>query len=123
SLIESLNSVECKSGYSASNRIQTNDCARLMIETLDVLLHVSLLLDDDIRNTSCQKIIQEAFLTWSDPANKRRIERTKLLIDVPDDYEPQKQISPNRKRRIQTTTNLFYPKNLQVHRKKQNRQP
>jgi len=48
-LIAPLNSAECERGYSAANRIQTIARSRITTETLDCLLTVRLLLNDDIR--------------------------------------------------------------------------
>jgi hypothetical protein len=48
-LFSPTNSAECERGFSASNRIQTNVHARLMVDTLNTLLTVRLLLPDDIR--------------------------------------------------------------------------
>jgi hypothetical protein len=48
-LISPLNSAECERGYSAANRIQTIARSRITIETLNCLLTVRLLLNDDIR--------------------------------------------------------------------------
>lgn len=48
-LISPMNSAECERGYSAANRIQTTSRSRITIETLDCLLTVRLLLNEDIR--------------------------------------------------------------------------
>ncbi len=49
----------------------------------------------------CREIIQKAYDTWNAPDERRRINRTKLLIDVPDDYVPSKQVRPNARKRQQ----------------------
>ncbi|CAF3076933.1 unnamed protein product, partial [Rotaria sp. Silwood2] len=85
-LLSASNSAECERGFSAANRVQTNGRSRLMVETLDVLLNVRLLLTDEIRR--CQFVAEKAFEPWNDYESKRRYTRTKLLIDVADDYEP-----------------------------------
>lgn len=52
-LISPLNSVECERGFCAANRIQTTSRATITSETLDCLLTVRLLLNDDIRRWEC----------------------------------------------------------------------
>jgi len=108
-LISPTNSAECERGFSASNRIQTNGCSRLMIDTLNTLLTVRLLLPDDIRryeqnnvknvfsyqliifSKRCNQIIEKSFCLWNNPDENRRWKRTKLIIDIPDDYKPRRQ--------------------------------
>ncbi|CAF5019703.1 unnamed protein product [Rotaria sp. Silwood1] len=51
----------------------------------------------------CQEIIQKAYNTWSENDENRRITRTKLIIDVPDDYVPFKQARHNVQKRLLTT--------------------
>ncbi|CAF1015489.1 unnamed protein product [Rotaria sordida] len=90
-LVSPTNSAACERGFSASNRIQTNSRARLLIETLNVLLTVRLLLHNDIRSKRCQQIVEKSFDLWNNPDENRRWKRTKLIIDIPDDYEPTRQ--------------------------------
>lgn len=40
----------------------------------------------------CEKIVEKAFQSWNDPESNRRLNRVKLLIDVPDDYQPSRQM-------------------------------
>ncbi|CAF4219455.1 unnamed protein product, partial [Rotaria magnacalcarata] len=87
-LLSASNTAECERGFSAANLVQTNGRSRLMVNTLGVLLNVRLLLTDDIRSTRCQFVAEKAFESWNDYESKRRYNRTKLLIDVADDYEP-----------------------------------
>ncbi|CAF2551925.1 unnamed protein product [Rotaria sp. Silwood2] len=111
-LISPLNSAECERGYSIVNRIQTNGRSRIMIDTLDVIMNIRLLFPDDLRSDRCREIIQKAYNTWSGQDERRRINRAQLIIDVPDDYIPSKQIRPNtRKRQLTTIDNcLVKPK-------------
>ena len=53
-----MNSAECERGYSAANRIQTTYRSGITIETVDCLLAVRLLLNENIR---CHEVVQEAF--------------------------------------------------------------
>ncbi|CAF1919155.1 unnamed protein product [Rotaria magnacalcarata] len=100
-LLSASNSAECERGFSAANHVQTNGRSRLMIETLDVLLNVRLLLPDDVRSERCQFVASKAFDSWNDYEYKRRYNRTKLLIDIEDDYEPATQKRrPVQKRKI-----------------------
>ncbi|CAF1642712.1 unnamed protein product, partial [Didymodactylos carnosus] len=99
---------ECERGYSASNRIQTDGRSRIMIDTLDCLLSVRLLLPDDIRSVNCHRVIENAFNLWNDPEANRRWRRTKLIIDVPQDYEPTRQIRPTVKSRKRTRISMIY---------------
>ncbi|CAF1426981.1 unnamed protein product [Rotaria magnacalcarata] len=106
-LISPLNSAECERGYSAANRIQTIARSRITNETLNCLLTVRLLLGDNIRSAPCHQIVEEAFKSWNDPESSRRLNRVKLIIDVPDDYEPYRQSRSNimkRKRLDYSTT-------------------
>ncbi|CAF2095919.1 unnamed protein product [Rotaria magnacalcarata] len=98
---------ECERGYSAANRIQTIARSRITNETLNCLLTVRLLLGDNIRSAPCHQIVEEAFKSWNDPESSRRLNRVKLIIDVPDDYEPYRQSRSNimkRKRLDYSTT-------------------
>ncbi|CAF1648070.1 unnamed protein product [Adineta ricciae] len=106
-LISPTNSAECERGFSAANRIQTNGRSRLMIDTLNTLLAVRLLLPDDIRSKRCHQVVAKSFDLWNDPDENRRWKRTRLLVDVPDDYEPERQTreSNTKKRRAETTKN------------------
>ncbi|CAF5183755.1 unnamed protein product [Rotaria magnacalcarata] len=98
---------KCERGYSAANRIQTIARSRITNETLNCLLTVRLLLGDNIRSAPCHQIVEEAFKSWNDPESSRRLNRVKLIIDVPDDYEPYRQSRSNimkRKRLDYSTT-------------------
>jgi hypothetical protein len=44
-------------------------------------------------------VVEKAFHSWNDPDANRRLNRVQLLIDVPDDYEPQRQIRTNATKR------------------------
>ncbi|CAF5012422.1 unnamed protein product, partial [Rotaria sp. Silwood1] len=56
----------------------------------------------------CHRIIEEAFKSWNDPESNRRLKRVQLLIDVPDDYEPGRQIRSNiMKRKRLDCTNTY----------------
>ncbi|CAF0982909.1 unnamed protein product [Rotaria sp. Silwood1] len=83
-LISPLNSAEYERGYSIVNRIQTNGRSQIMIDTLDVIMNIP-------------------YNTWSGQDERRRINRTQLIIDAPDDYVPSKQIRPNTRKRQFTT--------------------
>ncbi|CAM4903492.1 unnamed protein product [Rotaria socialis] len=98
-LIFPLNSTECERGYSAANRIQTIARSRITNETLECLLTVRLLLTNDIRSIRCHHIVEEAFKSWNNPESSRRLNRMQLMIDVPDDYEPSRQVRPMVKKR------------------------
>ncbi|CAF3763057.1 unnamed protein product [Rotaria sp. Silwood1] len=113
-LLSASNSAECERGFSAANRVQTNGRSRLMVDTLDVLLNVRLLLTDDIRSARCQFVTEKAFESWNDYESKRRYTRTKLLIDVADDYEPTRQT-----RRQEPKRKLISNPDDEVKRKKQ----
>ncbi|CAF3948313.1 unnamed protein product, partial [Rotaria sp. Silwood1] len=58
---------------------------------------------DRVKFNRCQEIIQKAYNTWSENDENRRITRTKLIIDVPDDYVPFKQARHNVQKRLLTT--------------------
>ncbi|CAF3874129.1 unnamed protein product [Rotaria sordida] len=73
---------------SIANRIQTNGHSRIMIETLDVLMNVRSPFPDDLRGNCCREIIEKAYNTWNGKDENRPINRTKLLLDIPDDYVP-----------------------------------
>ncbi|CAF4458620.1 unnamed protein product [Rotaria socialis] len=105
-LISPLNSAECERGYLIANKIQTNGRSQIMIETLDVLMNVRLLFPDDLRSTRCQEVIEKSYNTWNGNDENRRINRIKLLIDVPDDYTPSKQarLRPGKQKRPLSTT-------------------
>ncbi|CAF3395313.1 unnamed protein product [Rotaria socialis] len=105
-LISPLNSAECERGYLIANKIQTNGRSQIMIETLDVLMNVRLLFPDDLRSTRCQEFIEKSYNTWNGNDENRRINRIKLLIDVPDDYTPSKQarLRPGKQKRPLSTT-------------------
>ncbi|CAF4711198.1 unnamed protein product, partial [Rotaria magnacalcarata] len=57
-----------------------------IVSTLDVLMTVRMLLQDDLRR--CQQIANKAFESWNDPMHNRRLNQIQILIDLPDDYEP-----------------------------------
>jgi hypothetical protein len=42
---------------------------------------------------------------WNGSKRNRRILRTQLIVDVPDDYEPSKQVRDSKRKRQSTTTN------------------
>ncbi|CAF1519124.1 unnamed protein product, partial [Rotaria magnacalcarata] len=88
-LISPINSCECECGYSVSNRIQTNGRSRMMINTLDVLMNIRLLFPHDLRSDKCRNII----------------DRTKLIVDIPDDYIPEKQARLTHKQKRHLSTN------------------
>ncbi|CAF2059013.1 unnamed protein product [Rotaria magnacalcarata] len=90
---------KCERGYSAANRIQTIARSRITNETLECLLTVRLLLTNDIRSIRCHHIVEEAFKSWNNPESSRRLNRMQLMIDVPDDYEPSRQVRPMVKKR------------------------
>ncbi len=55
----------------------------------------------------CHQIVEEVFQLWNNSESSRRLNRVKLLLDVPDDYEPQRQVRSNltkRKRSNYATT-------------------
>ncbi|CAF0838331.1 unnamed protein product [Rotaria sordida] len=104
-LISPINSCECERGYSVSNRIQTNGRSRIMINTLDVLMNVRLLFPHDLRSDQCRNIIERAYKSWNGRDENRRINRAKLIVDVPDDYIAAKQArSTGKQKRHLTTT-------------------
>ena len=39
----------------------------------------------------CNQIVGEVFNSWNNPESSRRLNRIKLIIDVPDDNEPHQQ--------------------------------
>ena len=41
-------------------------------------------------SSRCQTVIERAFDSWNDREHKRRFRQTKLLLDLPPDYEPVK---------------------------------
>jgi hypothetical protein len=51
-------------------------------------------------SSRCQQVVSKAFALWNDRDYNRRFHQIQLLIDVPDDYEPAKQIRSNTKRNI-----------------------
>ena len=61
----------------------------------------------------CHEIVQSAFESWNDPESNRRLNKIQLLTDVPEDYEPQRQIRPNTKKRQRSDypTNSFTASN------------
>ncbi|CAM4777001.1 unnamed protein product [Rotaria magnacalcarata] len=115
-LLSASNTAECERGFSAANLVQTNGRSRLMVNTLDVLLNVRLLLTDDIRSTRCQFVAEKAFESWNDYESKRRYNRTKLLIDVADDYEPttQRRLNVQKRKIIPNSDNEGQPKKKKV---------
>ncbi|CAF3716675.1 unnamed protein product [Rotaria socialis] len=44
-------------------------------------------------------ITGNAFQSWNDPESRRRLNSVQLLLDVPDDYDPQRQVRPNAMKR------------------------
>lgn len=52
----------------------------------------------------CRYFVRQAYDLWNEPSENRRIRRTKLVIDVPDDYEPSKQIRCYEKRKKKSIT-------------------
>ncbi|CAF4770529.1 unnamed protein product [Rotaria socialis] len=104
-LISPINSCECERGYSVSNRIQTNARSRMMINTLDVLMNIRLLFPHDLRSDKCRNIIERAYKSWNGRDENRRISRTKLIVDIPDDYIPEKQARLTHKQKRHLSTN------------------
>ena len=49
----------------------------------------------------CNQIVDEAFNSWNNLESSRRLNRIKLIIDVPDDYEPHRQSRSNIMKRKQ----------------------
>ena len=43
-------------------------------------------------------MVEQAFKSWNNPESNRRLNRIKLLIDVPDDYQPCRQVRSSAKR-------------------------
>ncbi|CAM2721721.1 unnamed protein product [Rotaria socialis] len=56
------------------------------------------------KNVRCQQIANKAFESWNDPMHNRRLNQIQILIDLPDDYEPAKQVRSVVKRNL----SLFY---------------
>ena len=57
-------------------------------------------------------MIEKAFESWNDPESNRRLSRIKLLMDVTDDYEPQRQVRASamkRRRPLQQTSHTGDP--------------
>lgn len=52
----------------------------------------------------CHQIVEKSFNLWNDPDENRRWKRAKLIIDIPDDYEPTRQTRPNnvKKKRVES---------------------
>ncbi|CAF3947801.1 unnamed protein product [Rotaria magnacalcarata] len=65
-----------------------------------VLMTVRMLLQDDLRSVRCQQIANKAFESWNDPMHNRRLNQIQILIDLPDDYEPAKQVRSVVKRNL-----------------------
>ncbi|CAF1146553.1 unnamed protein product [Rotaria sordida] len=85
-LISLFNSAKYERCSSIANRIQTNGHSRIMIEILDVLMNVRSPFPDDLRGNCCREIIEKAYDTWNGKDENRPINRTKLLLNIPDDY-------------------------------------
>ncbi|CAF2094261.1 unnamed protein product [Rotaria magnacalcarata] len=52
------------------------------------------------KNVRCQQIANKAFESWNDPMHNRRLNQIQILIDLPDDYEPAKQVRSVVKRNL-----------------------
>ncbi|CAF3318565.1 unnamed protein product [Rotaria socialis] len=104
-IISPINSYERERGYSVSNRIQTNGRSRMMINTLDVLMNIRLLFPHDLQSDKCRNIIERAYKSWNGRDKNRRISRTKLIVDIPDDYIPEKQARFTHKQKRHVSTN------------------
>ena len=75
---------------------------------------ISIFLAFLLSSEKCQFVAEKALESWNDYESKRRYTRTKLLIDIPDDYEPAVQKRQHVQKR-KTASN----KCSEVQRKKQ----
>lgn len=59
----------------------------------------------------CQVVAEKAFESWNDYESNRRYTRTKLLLDIADDYEPSTQKRrPQKRKIISNDANQIQPK-------------
>ncbi|CAF4195506.1 unnamed protein product, partial [Rotaria magnacalcarata] len=54
----------------------------------------------NVLRKKCQQIANKAFESWNDPMHNRRLNQIQILIDLPDDYEPAKQVRSVVKRNL-----------------------
>ncbi|CAM2726503.1 unnamed protein product [Rotaria socialis] len=81
--------------YVTQNRCDS--AAELLMEILDDRFLFILHFRFDLHECIC--ITGKAFQSWNDPESRRRLNSVHLLLDVPDDYDPQRQVRPNAMKR------------------------